>query len=296
MRILIVDDNVALQEILAEVISNAGHEAEVTASTKTAVSVIDSFKPELIILDSDMENGNGLTLVDIMQDSDPPIETSVIVLKSWNRQIPQDSSVIKGYVQKPFTTYDLLKAIVSATAEDEPEEKVNKESEETVFQADTTISDKGISFGGSYVMFQSNSSQLYDLVNTFDKNGYEVLLVTPGKNKAIRERFKNNQITTHNMSLKLIGGYFNIYKLGTMIDDVRSFIEGKELPVVAFDDLGKLIERNGMNSVLTSIHQILVEEYSRKVSFLVSVDPKGFTKKDKEILLNHMSIYEPTGE
>jgi hypothetical protein len=77
---------------------------------------------------------------------------------------------------------------------------------------------------------------------------------------------------------------------------VDEFIVNSNKPVIAFDDLNKIIDRNGMNSVLTAIHQLVTKGYDKDRTFLVSVDSKGFTVKDKEILLNHMAHYDPIGE
>lgn len=297
MRILIVDDNVALQETLTEVISNAGHETDVVTSIKTAISSMSTFNPDLIILDTDMEGGNGLLLIDMMQENDPSIDKKVIVLRSWNRQIPQDSALIKGCIQKPFSSTDILNGIEKATSEGEPEEKpIQSDAVEAVEHKGVTITQKGLNFGESYILFENNPSKVYTLVSIFDREGYDVLLVTPNKNKTIKERFKNNNVQTHHMTLKLIGGHLNIYRLGTMIDDVRSFIESKDRPVVVFDDLDKFIERNGLNSVLTAVHQVVSDNYSKEATFLASVNAKEFTKKDKDILLNHMKIYDQSGD
>jgi hypothetical protein len=80
------------------------------------------------------------------------------------------------------------------------------------------------------------------------------------------------------------------------MDSVEDFISKNEKPVIAFDDLDQMISVNGMNSVLTAVHQLTAEKYGKSTTFLISVNPKGFTAKDKEILLNHMIQHNPTGE
>lgn len=294
MRILIVDDNVALQEVMAEVIADAGHETEVAASVREAYSLMNPFNPDVILLDADTENGSGLMLVDIMQDSETSADRKIVVLRSWNRQIPRDNSLIAGLIQKPFTTEDLLNGIDAALSDEERNDRPNKKPAEANAQTKITPADRGLIFGESYSMFQTNPSKLYEAVYAFDKDGCDVLLVTPNKSKTVRERFKNNKIESYHMTLRLIGGHLNIYKAGTMIDDVFEFIKNKERPVVAFDNVNKLIERNGMNSILTAIHLIISTEYNKKVTFLISVDPAGFTRKDREILSNRTNIYDPS--
>jgi len=300
MRILIADDNVALQEILAEVVSDAGHTVEVASSTDGALSSIGSFHPDAVLLDIDMQKGKGITLLDGMQNSVPPIATPVIIIRSWKRQIPQDSSLVRGHIDKPFTSHAVLESIekvrAAGTSANEPAGTAAKQAEAGPKAPKTTLAEKGVLFGRSYVLFQNSSDAVHDLVSMFDGEGYSVLIVTAKKKKTIIERFRNNNIKTLAMKINLLGGHFNIYGLGTMMDEVDRFISESAKPVVAFDDLNKMIERNGMNSVLTAIHQLNAKKYDKDRTFLVSVDPKGFTTKDKEILLNHMAYHDPIGE
>ncbi|MDR1405106.1 MAG: response regulator [Candidatus Methanoplasma sp.] len=300
MRILIVDDNAALRDILAEVVSDAGHTAEKSPSVDAAQSCIGSFDPDVILLDIDMDGGRGLVLLDMMQKNTSAADIPVILIRSWNRQIPQDNSMIRGYIDKPFTGSDVLDSIngiqdrtpgekETAKTADEPEESENN-------APNVTLADGGIVFGRSYILFQSISDRIYNLIRRFGDEGYNVLVVTAKKKKTIIERFRNNDVRALTMRIKPLSGYLDVYGLGTMIDTVTEFVKSCERPVVAFDDLNKIISRNGMNSVLTSLHQLVTEEYGKEVTFLVSVDPKGFTVKDKEILLNHMTHYDPIGE
>lgn len=297
MRILIVDDNIALQEILTEVVSEAGHNAKAVSTAGAAFSYIGSFNPDVILLDIDMTNG--FALLDDMQTCTPPVYIPVVVIRSWNRQIPQDFSMIKCHIEKPFTSNDVLNSIRKSYAKgsegDEHTGTVIKQTEPN--QKTETLAETGVSFGKSYVMFQHGPSVINSLISKFDREGYDLLVITTRKKKTVRERFRNDKIKSMTLTIKLLGSNFNIYGLGTMIDNVDGFINDSSKPVIAFDDLNKIIDRNGMNSALTAIHQLVTKKYSKDVTFLVSVDPVGFTTKDKEILLNHMQQYSnPVGE
>jgi len=297
MRILIVDDNIALQEILTEVVSEVGHSAKAVSTTESAFSSIESFRPEVVFLDIDMPNG--LSLLDNMQNSTPPVDVPVVVIRSWNRQIPQDISMIKCHIEKPFTSYDVLNSITKAhTKDSETDEHANAAAKQTEPNKKTeTLAETGVSFGKSYVIFQHGPSAVNSLISKFDKEGYNLLIITARKKKTIMERFRNEKIASLTLTIKLLGGNFNIYGLGTMIDNVDEFIKNSSRPVIAFDDLNRIIDRNGMNSALTAIYQLVTKRYGKDATFLVSVDPVGFTTKDKEILLNHMQQYhDPVGE
>jgi len=300
MRILIADDNIALQEILTEIIENAGHTAETVSSAGAVLYSIGTFRPDVILLDIDMPEGEGLSLLDKMQNSTPPINIPVVVIRSWGRQIPQDIFMVKCHIEKPFTTADVLDSITTALIEDdgadEPVEAPVKQADTHHLAAKGTLAEIDVSFGKSYVMFQRNQNAINTLISLFVNEDYDVLVITTKKKKAIVERFGSKKISSLTMTVKLLGGHLNIYGLGTMIDNVDEFVKNNDKPVIAFDDLNKIIDRNGMNSALTAVHQLLTKKYDKNITFLVSVDPVGFTTKDKEILLNHMAHHDPIGE
>ncbi|MCL1811206.1 MAG: response regulator, partial [Methanomassiliicoccaceae archaeon] len=286
MRILIADDNVALQEILTEVVSDAGHTVETALSIDVALSSIASFRPNLILLDIDMQKGQGLTLLDRMQSSAPPINIPVVIIRSRNRQVPQDNSLIKGCVDKPFTAHDLMESIDALQADGTEPGEISvttiKPSEPGLRGPKATLAERGLQFGRSYVLFQSSQDAVNDLISTFDKEGCNVLIVTTGKKKTMIETFRNSNIKVLTLKIKMLGSHFNIYGLGTMIEDVGEFIKTSGRPVVVFNDPNKIIDRNGMNSALTAIHQLISKKYDKDKTFIVSVDPKGFTVKDKD--------------
>jgi len=300
MRILIADDNIALQEILTEVARNAGHASEVASSADEALSSIDSFHPDVVLLDLDMPDGQGLALLSRMQNSTPPVDVPVVIIRSWGRQIPQDISMVKCLIEKPFTTADVLESISAAEAgekgTDEPTQAAAKQAEVRQKVPAETLEETGVSFGTSYILFQRGPNAVNGLISAFGNEGCDVLVITTRKKKAILEMFGSNNVKPLIMTIRLLGGHFNIYGLGTMIDSVDEFITNSGRPVVVFDDLNKIIDRNGMNSALTAVHQLVTKKYDKDITFLVSVDPAGFTTKDKEILLNHMTYHVPTGE
>jgi len=301
MRVLIADDNIALQEILTEIVHDAGHTAETVSTVDTALSAIGSFHPEVILLDIDMPDGDGLAILDRMQNSTPAVDIPVVIIRSWGRQIPQDISMVKCHIEKPFTTMDVLESISAAQAKEaeagvQPAAAAAKHTETHQNAPQASLSKTGVQYGTSYVSFRRNPNAISNLITAFAKDGFDVLVISTKKNKTIIEKFGSSNIKSLTMTIKLLGGHFNIYGLGTMIDNADEFIRSSSKPVVAFDDLNKLIDRNGMNSALSAVHQLIGKKYDKEVTFLVSVDPAGFTAKDKEILLNHMTYYDPVGE
>jgi len=293
MNVLVIDDNAPILEVLVDILNDAGHKVDTAGSENDAISLVTKSHPDLVFLDMDMNDGAARNIVERLQEMSTAV--NVIVLRSWDEQIPRDSTVIKGSIQKPFKSSEVIEKIEALMPEDEDHKKpaVEKKEDESEFKA---TGKRSISFGNSYVMFQNDVRTVNSIVYSLGKEGYDVLLVTSGKKKMMKERFGMANIDIHLMSLKLLGGHFDIYRMGTMIEVVKNFVHEKEMPCIVFENINPMIKRNGMNSAIIAIHQVVTSDYNKKTLFMVCVDVKDFTEKDKEILLNYMEYYHPTEE
>ncbi|MDR0887652.1 MAG: response regulator [Candidatus Methanoplasma sp.] len=295
MKVLIVDDNVAIRDVLREVLEGAGYEVDAADSADTAVTKARDY-PDVIILDIDISEGESLGIIDRIHEWDRSEDFNVLLMRSGNEQIPRDNAFIRGYIQKPFRSSEILNKVASVIKTDAAEKRAGKEPELKERHPASSVGGK-IEFGTSYVFFQGGPGSLYDTASSFDRNGYNIFLVTAGRIKTIREKLGTGNTEALQLSVRWMGGYSDIYKLGTAIEQVRAFIARSERPVVVFDNLDPLIDRNGINSVLMMLHQVLTTEYGKKVTILASVDSKKLTDKDRGIILKHMSdYYNPTEE
>jgi DNA-binding response OmpR family regulator len=293
MKVLIVDDNVAIRDVLREVLEGAGYDVEATDSADDAVAKARD-RPDVIILDIDISKGESLGIIDRIHEGDRSEDLNVLLMRSGKEQIPRDNIFIRGYIQKPFRSSDILDKVAAAVRSDTTEKKPGKDSETKEKPSADSNSGK-IEFGTSYVFFQGGPGSLYETASALDKDGYNVFFVTAGRLKTIREKLGTGKTEALHLSIRRMSGYFNIYKLGTAIEGTRSFITRSERPVIVFDNLDPMIDRNGINSVLMMLHQVLAAEYGKKVTILASVDPKKLTDKDRGIILKHMSdYYDPT--
>ncbi|MCK9322707.1 MAG: response regulator [Candidatus Methanomethylophilaceae archaeon] len=303
MKVLIIDDNVAIQEILKEILIDADYEVETADTVDVAVGKVVSSEYDFIILDVDMLGGDGFGIIDRVHEEDVSRKMSVIILRTGDEQIPTDNAFIKGHIQKPFKSSDVLDAIDAVKALSMPQEEVVKQKKEyrhfkkkDAVQTVKSLAERKIVFGESYVLFEDNSKAVADVILSFGQEGYDIMLITSGKVKATQERYRGSNIDIRTLSSKPRGGYFNVYKLGTMISNIISFVNEKERPVIVFDNLNQLIDRNGMNSVFMMLHQVFLVETDKKHTFVVSVSTRDFTEKDKNILLDHLNYYNPIEE
>ena len=104
MKILIVDDNIAIQEILGEILTVDGYEIDKVGTVSEAIDKLDSFRPDALILDPQVGGESGLKVLDAL-----PAESDVraIILTRGKEVIPKDTAFIRGCIQKPFKSDDV---------------------------------------------------------------------------------------------------------------------------------------------------------------------------------------------
>ncbi len=107
-RVLVVEDEVAISEPLADHLSREGFDAEVVASLATATEAFDRFQPDLVLLDVMLPDGDGRDLCrDLRRRSDIPI----IMLTARGEEIDRIVGLELGaddYVVKPFSAGELV--------------------------------------------------------------------------------------------------------------------------------------------------------------------------------------------
>lgn len=297
MKILIVDDNIAIQEIIAEILLTDGYEIEKAGTVSDAVDKLDSFRPDIIILDSEVGGERGFKVLDAL-----PADTAVraIILTKGKESLPKDTQVIHGYIQKPFKSSEIMTKVRELGEEMNlaPKEKKfwfgklfskqNKQAQEEELS--------GMRFGKSYVVFENEPDAVYKLAWHFMMKGCDVMVLTSGKIKSITERFKNEagkEVRALGLSQKPRTGYIEMSKLGTVMDQIKKFIEEKDKPVIVFDNMEEIITENGLNSVMTMLYQILNGVVKKTSTLIVSTREESLTDKDKELFLHDMERYIP---
>ncbi len=113
MRILIVDDSKTMRNIQKTVLGHLGHsEVEEACNGQDALSKLGSFKPDLILLDWNMPNMDGLTFLKHYRGQG---NTTPIIMVTTESDKPRVVEAIKagvnGYVIKPFTPEMLIQHV-----------------------------------------------------------------------------------------------------------------------------------------------------------------------------------------
>ncbi|MBL4848825.1 MAG: response regulator [Planctomycetes bacterium] len=112
-RILVIDDDPFVRELIAEMLSAGLHEVRVASSEEEGLRLFEEQRPDLILLDVDLGRGrSGFDVCrNLMARPDPP---PVIFLTShaeadYVREGTEAGA--QGYLTKPFSPLELIEKI-----------------------------------------------------------------------------------------------------------------------------------------------------------------------------------------
>ena len=312
MKVLVVDDNVAIQEILKDILIENGHIVKIAGSISDAVKNILEFKPDAILLDSVVNNEGGLQILTRAHELQSDLDLSTILVKGVNDEIPHDNPYIKATVNKPFKSSDITSALERLIAKKEEElaakegtkkkgfelfKKKKKSNEEHINVEDQAIMAEYIGsdsplFGRSYVFFEREPDKMYEFLKIFTPQDYSFLIISSDNAKAVKQKSESIDAEVVTLSGSGRGKTIDIKAMGTLMVFIKQYIREHDNPIVAIDNFTDIIDSNGLNNSLLFIHQLITKrESDRPASILVSVDQSILTKKDCNILLGDMSEY-----
>src|SRR6201997_2611563 len=109
MRLLIVEDNEELAELLAKGLKTAGYEADVLSTVEEARAVLATTFYAALILDLGLPDGDGLELLRELRQRDNPIPVLVLTARGGlNDRVTGLRSGADDYLVKPFALEELV--------------------------------------------------------------------------------------------------------------------------------------------------------------------------------------------
>lgn len=111
-RILVIEDDVELREVLTALLGSETHEVTGVSSGEEALEVAQHSSFDLVIADVRMEGMSGLDAIERVQENDSEMKSLVITgYASEEDSIRAVSLGVEAYLKKPFSLDDLLEAV-----------------------------------------------------------------------------------------------------------------------------------------------------------------------------------------
>ncbi|WP_370998962.1 PleD family two-component system response regulator [Mucilaginibacter sp. RCC_168] len=110
MRLLLIDDDAALLDLLTEVFETEGYHVTAVAEVKDLAGLLESSRPDLIITDYYLKNDcNGRDLCCQIRRLALFAELPIIMLSAWPKaKSAWESKLCQVLVSKPFDVWELL--------------------------------------------------------------------------------------------------------------------------------------------------------------------------------------------
>ncbi|MEO7152796.1 MAG: phosphate regulon transcriptional regulator PhoB [Burkholderiaceae bacterium] len=124
-RILVVEDEPAIAELIGLNLRHAGHEVRVACNAEQAQAEVDAALPDLVILDWMLPGQSGLALAQHWRTQSRTRQLAIILLTARAAETDKvrgfDQAGADDYVTKPFSTQELMARIRAVLRRKAPE-------------------------------------------------------------------------------------------------------------------------------------------------------------------------------
>ena len=112
MLVLVVDDEVAIVELLAELLSDEGYQVQTAYDGRSALSLLHTgLKPQVVITDVMMPGLDGWSLYHAVRHELPLPNVGVILMSAGRSHTGDLQDPRATFINKPFSVYDMLDAL-----------------------------------------------------------------------------------------------------------------------------------------------------------------------------------------
>jgi CheY-like chemotaxis protein len=117
-RVLIVDDDRVIQELLRVNLELEGYTVEVASDGEEALTQFDAFHPQLVLLDVMMPKLDGWQVARRLKGSPERRDVPIVMLsaKQRDQEAQPDDLGVAAYVTKPFDPIKLLDLVADLLA------------------------------------------------------------------------------------------------------------------------------------------------------------------------------------
>jgi len=107
-RILIVDDEFGIADIVAEILTERGYIASIAINGRLALASMAQARPDLVLLDVMMPVLDGVGTLKAMRSDDGLKDVPVLMMTALPEALPKDRSLYQGALHKPFSEEQLF--------------------------------------------------------------------------------------------------------------------------------------------------------------------------------------------
>src|SRR5687767_5148847 len=104
-RILVVDDEEMLRELVSAFLEMEGHAVELAQDGGSALQAIEARRPDLVLLDLNMPSVSGWQVIERLKEQ--PAPPPVIAMSGMGMAEPPELQAVRsfvyGYLSKPFS-------------------------------------------------------------------------------------------------------------------------------------------------------------------------------------------------
>ncbi|WP_345948313.1 MULTISPECIES: response regulator [unclassified Mucilaginibacter] len=110
-RILVLDDNMDILEIVHEVLTYEQFEVKSTSESKSIVTVAEDYKPDLIILDYKLMDDNGGEICRMFKSHKSLHKIPVIIFSAYTSKLDFFSFGCDAVIAKPFDLNEFIDTV-----------------------------------------------------------------------------------------------------------------------------------------------------------------------------------------
>lgn len=305
-----MDDNTAILEIVSELISAAGYQPITATGGRECLTKIETEKPDLVLLDINMPDMDGWSVLRTLKEKGMPENMKVMMLTATT-EIGTDifglQDVVSGYIRKPFNN-DELSARLREMLGDQPkvkeEPKVEKErkgllsllrkKDEEIGMEVARSSAKVYELrrGFSYLVKETKPTKSFEIFVDQVTHNIQGLCVTRQHPSIIRKEWGLEKTPIIWLSNQLGKVYVNPSNIGILSDTIIRFVEKSGDGVILIDGIEFLIVNNDFDKVLRMVHHVTEAVMENRSRLIVSVDPRTLDTRELALLERNMEIID----
>jgi CheY-like chemotaxis protein len=124
-RVLVVEDDLAIQMLITETLRTRGYDTVTAADGPSGLAAAREHHPDLVLLDIGLPGMDGFEVLDHLKADEELRDVPVIMVTAWAEPEQMEQALEAGaldYVRKPFNIDDLLERVDIATRHARPQD------------------------------------------------------------------------------------------------------------------------------------------------------------------------------